>query len=80
VIEVTLEELALTFLTFTLVFIAFSSLSTRLSEALRRSRIARIRLTCRVCGFIWEDRSKDSIVDCPQCECKAKRGRDRRLG
>lgn len=79
-IEVTLEELALTLITITLLVIVLTSLSTRLSESLRRARIARTRLSCRVCGFSWEDRSKAPIVTCPHCERPTQRGRSRRLG
>ena len=79
-IELTLEELALWLLGVPLLGIGFAVFLAHLN---RRSRI-RLRkreiVTCRVCGHVYKDKSRERRPVCPECGRPNDRGLSRRLG
>ena len=78
-IELTLEELALWLLGVPLLGIG---LAVFLAYLNRRSRI-RLRkreiVTCRVCGHVYKDKTKERHSLCPECGRANERGLPRRL-
>jgi predicted RNA-binding Zn-ribbon protein involved in translation (DUF1610 family) len=79
-IELTLEELALWLLGVPLLGIGFVVFLAHLN---RRGRI-RLRkreiVTCRVCGHVYKDKTKERHPLCPECGRANDRGASRRLG
>lgn len=79
-IELTLEDFILWAIGVPLVGIAVYTVFVGLS---RRSHIRAAKnqvITCRVCGHIYQDRSREKSPPCPQCGRANDRGRSRRLG
>ncbi|MGB1875050.1 MAG: hypothetical protein ACPH5P_06005 [Akkermansiaceae bacterium] len=79
-IELTMEELALWLVGVPLLGIGFAVL---LATLRRRARIrARKRniVTCRVCGHVYKDTTRERHPQCPECGRTNERGGSRRLG
>lgn len=79
-IELTMEEFILWVIGVPLLSIGFYSLVTMLK---RRAVIRTIQshiIRCRVCGKLYQDRSRDKSPECPECGRANDRGDSRRLG
>ncbi len=79
-IELTMEEFMLWVVGFPLVAIGLYSIITGLK---RRSMIRASQwqiIRCRVCGNLYQDRSRDRSPQCPDCGRANDRGESRRLG
>ena len=79
-IELTLEELSLWLLAVPLLGIGMvvflATLNRRAKVRLRKREI----VTCRVCGHVYKDRTKERRPECPECGRPNDRGDSRRLG
>lgn len=79
-IELTLEDFFLWMVGAPIVFLGLYSI---LVGASRRSRNKKARnnvINCRVCSYVYQDRSKEKSPICPACDRANDRGRSRRLG
>jgi rubredoxin len=79
-IDLTIEDFILWVISVPMVMIGFYTVV----GALRRRatlRVARRNIVhCRVCGFIYQDSSREQDPVCPECGRANERGRSRRLG
>ena len=79
-IELTLEELSLWLLGVPLLGIGIAvflaNLNRRAKVRLRKREI----ITCRVCGHVYKDSTKERAPQCPECGRANDRGDSRRLG
>ena len=79
-IELTLEELSLWLLGVPLLGIGMvvflATLNRRAKVRLRKREI----VTCRVCGHVYKDQTKEHRPECPECGRPNDRGDSRRLG
>ncbi len=79
-IELTMEEFILWVIGIPLLGIGFYTLiaGIRHRAAIRAAR--QLVLSCRACGTLYPDRSREKFPKCPYCGRPNERGRSRRLG
>jgi len=79
-IDLTMEELILWMITVPMLIVGFYSVFAAMKRraAIRAAR--RSIVTCRLCGHLYQDCSRDSDPICPECGRANERGRSRRLG
>ncbi len=79
-IELTIEELILWMISVPIVMVGLFTLiaSLRRRAVLRAARHHIV--TCRICGHLYMDRSRERDPSCPECGRANGRGRSRRLG
>ena len=79
-IDLTIEEFILWMISVPIVMVG---IYTFVSGMKRRSalKVARRNIvTCRVCGHLYQERSRERDPACPECGRLNERGRSRRLG
>lgn len=79
-IELTMEEFVLWAVCVPLLGIGIYS---AVAGYRRRARARQARhniIRCRVCGHLYQDRSRERFPPCPECRRPNDRGRSRRLG
>ena len=77
-IELTLEDLAVGVVGGALVVVCGAVWVSRWSNANAARRGVKFRMECRLCRHVWEDRSGERDLDCPQCGATNRRGRGHR--
>jgi len=79
-IELTMEEFILWVIGVPILGVIFYSLiaGIRRSAKIRANRLQIV--SCRVCGNLYKDRSRERSPDCPECGRANDRGESRRLG
>ena len=79
-IDLTIEELILWMISVPIVLVGMFTLISSLKRRASR-RVARHHIvSCRVCGHLYMDRSRERDPHCPECGRANGRGRSRRLG
>lgn len=79
-IDLTMEEFILWMVCVPMVMIgAYSFLASMKRRAIIRSARRQI-VSCRVCGHLYIDRSREQDPLCPECGRANERGRSRKLG
>ena len=66
-IELSLAEFAVGVIAIALAWVLGSTLLSRWSEAKMLRHSLKSRLTCRLCGHVFEDRSREEFPKCPEC-------------
>ena len=79
-IELTLEDFILWVISTPLVGIGFYTLFVGLYRRSQKRKARNNVICCRVCGYIYQDRSREQAPVCPECHRANDRGRSRRLG
>jgi rRNA maturation endonuclease Nob1 len=69
-IELSLGEFAAGVAGVAMVWVLASAVLSRISEARALRRALEFRVTCRLCGHVFEDRSGDPFPRCPECGAK----------
>lgn len=79
-IELTMEEFILWVIGVPLLGMGLWGLISGLRCRARR-RMSRMQIvTCRVCGYVYHDASREKVPECPVCGRRNERGASRRLG
>ncbi len=79
-IDLTMEEFILWLVCVPIMMVGvFSFLSGLIRRSVVRAAQRHI-VTCRVCGHLYQDRSRERDPECPECGRTNERGRSRRLG
>jgi len=73
-IELTLGEFAVAVIGVSLAWFVGSVLISRWSEAKSVRKALKFRVTCRLCGHVFEDRSREEFPSCPECGAANERG------
>lgn len=79
-IDVTMEEFILWLVCVPITMVGVFSILSRLKRRSAVSAAQRHIVTCRVCGHLYQDRSRERDPVCPECGRANERGRSRRLG
>jgi len=66
-IELTLGEFAVAVVGISLAWVVGSMLFARHSEAKALRKALKHRVSCRLCGHVFEDRNRDGFPKCPEC-------------
>lgn len=79
-IDLTMEEFILWMISVPILIVGLHSLLSALKRRSSQNQARRNILTCRVCGHVYQDRSRTRDPECPECGRANERGRSRRLG
>jgi len=79
-IEMTLTELAVTFVSLAILLVVFSRCGIWLTDKLRRLKWSRQNRICPVCYTTWVDEKAPQVSECPGCGRRNERGRLKSLG
>lgn len=79
-IELTLEDFILWAVCVPLVGVGIYTVMASLRHRSDGKRAKNDVIHCRVCGHLYQDRSREKSPVCPECHRANDRGRSRRLG
>ena len=79
-IDLSFEELILWIISVPIVMVGCIVIISRLRRRAVLKSVRRHIVTCHVCGFIYQDRSRDRAPECPECGRANERGPSKRLG
>lgn len=79
-IDLTMEEFILWAISVPIVMVGMYALVSGLKRRTALKVAQRNIVTCRVCGYLYQDRSRERDPACPECGRLNERGRSRRLG
>lgn len=79
-IDLSLEEFILWIISVPIVMVGFLVFVSAWRRRLAVKSARRCIVTCHVCGFIYQDRSRDRAPICPECDRANERGPTKRLG
>jgi len=66
-IELNLVEFVVAVIGVSLAWIVGSAMHSRWSEAKALRQALKHRVACRLCGHVFEDRSREEFPQCPEC-------------
>ncbi|MFC4994175.1 hypothetical protein [Rubritalea tangerina] len=79
-LEISFQDLAISVLVFAMLMLGFLLVGRNSTDRQLRRRARREIMSCSVCGHLYQDKSGQKIVECPQCGRANLRGRDKSLG
>lgn len=79
-IELTIEDFILWMISLPMVMIGLHAIWANMKRRASINSARRHIVNCRVCGNLYQDRSRERHPACPECGRANQRGRSRRLG
>jgi len=79
-IDLTIEELILWMVGVPLIWVGMYLLLYQVKHYFHRRQKKREIITCRICGNVYRDTSREKMPPCPVCDRLNYRGDPRRLG
>ncbi len=79
-IDLTMEEFILWMICVPILMVGFYTVAGSLQRRASQRQARRHIVICRVCGYLYHDRSRSRGPRCPECGRSNERGRSRRLG
>lgn len=79
-IVLTMEEFILWMISVPMLMIGGHALFAWMKRRASARQLRRNIVRCRICGFLYQDRSRTRDPECPECGRVNARGRSRRLG
>ena len=79
-IDLTMEEFLLWVIGMPMVIIGVVAMGRSMKYRARRRHLRKEIVRCRVCGYLYKDKTRDKHSQCPVCASLNERGEARRLG
>ena len=79
-IDMTMEDFLLWAIGVPLVGIAFVTMIGGMRKRARKRSLRQEIVLCRICGHVYQDKTREKFPECPECESVNERGKSHRLG
>ena len=79
-IDLSMEEFLLWVIGVPMVIIGLVAVGRSMKHRARKRSLRREIVRCRVCGYLYKDKTRERYCECPVCSSMNERGEARRLG
>ena len=79
-IDLTMEEFLLWVIGVPMVVVAVVTLLRGITVRARKRSLQQEIIRCRICGYLFKDKTREKYCECPECDSINERGKSRRLG